>query len=196
MKVIDVTVDEIIDLGLEIARNDGFSALTIRDVATAARVSVGTVYNLFGDKDTLVGRIMERFWRQTLHVDLERIEAEAIPFLPKIARVYQLFRLRSTEFHNTLMQNFSVTPKLKDDARCTRMDYMQLIGDRIVNLLAAYPKLDSKLQDPNRRSELAVFIADSILSGVRRSAPSLGFVEELLFTYLITLAPNAEDEIR
>lgn len=195
MKIIDRSADEIIDLGLQMAKHQGFGTFTIRDVAQEAGVSVGTIYNLVGDKDTLVGRIMERFWRQTLNIDLERIEAEPIPFLPKVAKIYKLFKARSEEFHDTLLQNFAASPRVKDEARCARMDYMQLIQERIAELLRSYPLLDDALEKAHRQAEVSEFIADFILAGIRRSDPSLGFFEEVLASYLITLSPKAKSEI-
>ena len=46
----------------------GYSALTIRSVATACGVGVGTVYNYFASKDALVAAFMLEDWQQAMAV--------------------------------------------------------------------------------------------------------------------------------
>ena len=46
----------------------GYTALTIRSVATACGVGVGTVYNYFASKDALVAAFMLEDWQQSLAI--------------------------------------------------------------------------------------------------------------------------------
>ncbi|MFI5047518.1 MAG: TetR family transcriptional regulator [Acidimicrobiia bacterium] len=56
--------DEIIDVVCEILDTEGYEAATVRTVARRARVSLTTMYKLFGTVDELILRAVEH-WMQT-----------------------------------------------------------------------------------------------------------------------------------
>ncbi len=54
------TVDEILGAAARILVEDGYSALTTNDVAAAAGVSIGSLYQYFPNKDALLRALVER----------------------------------------------------------------------------------------------------------------------------------------
>ena len=53
MKRAAASLDEVIQRAIELISSDGVSSLTIRGLSEATGVSVGTLYNYFGDKTGL-----------------------------------------------------------------------------------------------------------------------------------------------
>lgn len=59
-----ISKEQILDAAYEIATSKGLGALSIRAVATACGVAVGTVYNSYPTKSDLVNDVVGRFWQQ------------------------------------------------------------------------------------------------------------------------------------
>ena len=54
--------DQLIDEAYQIASNDGISALSVRKVATACGIAVGSVYVYFPTKADLTTAVLTRFF--------------------------------------------------------------------------------------------------------------------------------------
>ena len=59
--------EEILKTSRELIRRQGWSAVSIRSVAAACGVSVGSIYNYFGSKAELVGATVESGWCEIFH---------------------------------------------------------------------------------------------------------------------------------
>src|SRR5262249_51647141 len=65
--------------GLAIARRSGLRAITVRGVATRARVNLGSFVYHFGSRDAFVGELLER-WYAPLMAELQiAVDAEGPP---------------------------------------------------------------------------------------------------------------------
>ncbi len=68
-------------------QEQGYSALTIRSVATACGVGVGTVYNYFASKDALVAAFMLEDWQRSMAIVLE-VSAQSKDAQPVFAAIH------------------------------------------------------------------------------------------------------------
>ena len=59
--------DDILAASREIISREGLPAVSIRSVAAACGVSVGSIYNYFDSKAELVGAAVESVWREIFH---------------------------------------------------------------------------------------------------------------------------------
>ena len=59
--------DDILAASREIISREGLPAVSIRSVAAACGVSVGSIYNYFDSKAELVGSAVESVWREIFH---------------------------------------------------------------------------------------------------------------------------------
>lgn len=59
--------DEILKTSRELIRQQGWSALSIRSVAAACGVSVGSIYNYFDSKAVLLGATVKSVWCEIFH---------------------------------------------------------------------------------------------------------------------------------
>ena len=64
MNTVVTSKDEILKASLELIRQQGWSAVSIRSVAAACGVSVGSIYNYFDSKSDLIGATVESVWRE------------------------------------------------------------------------------------------------------------------------------------
>lgn len=56
--------ETLLDAAYRLAQRDGIAALNIRGIAGECGVAIGSIYNHFPDKATLVTEVISRFWEQ------------------------------------------------------------------------------------------------------------------------------------
>jgi AcrR family transcriptional regulator len=56
---------QVLDAALELFSHQGYRATTIREIAEAAKVSVGSVYHHFPEKDAIFQTLLEEYWQVT-----------------------------------------------------------------------------------------------------------------------------------
>ena len=67
MNTIVTSKEEILQTSRELIRQQGWSAVSIRSVAAACGVSVGSIYNYFDSKADLVAATVESVWAEIFH---------------------------------------------------------------------------------------------------------------------------------
>lgn len=67
MNTIVTSREEILRISREIIQQQGWSCVSIRSVAAACGVSVGSIYNYFDSKASLMGATVESIWREIFH---------------------------------------------------------------------------------------------------------------------------------
>ena len=67
MNTVVTSKEEILKASRELIRQQGWSAVSIRSVAAACGVSVGSIYNYFDSKSALVGAAVESVWCEIFH---------------------------------------------------------------------------------------------------------------------------------
>lgn len=84
----DATAREIIDVVIDLIETQGYDAVQVRTVARSARVSLTTLYKLFGTRDELIVKALERWMDEYAYAALtmpERGES-AYDTLVRVAR--------------------------------------------------------------------------------------------------------------
>ena len=56
---------QVLDAALDLFSHHGFLATSVRDIARAAKVSIGNVYHHFPDKETIFRTLLDEFWAIT-----------------------------------------------------------------------------------------------------------------------------------
>ena len=64
MNIVVTSKDEILKTNRELIQKQGWSAVSIRSVAAACGVSVGSIYNYFSNKGELVAATVESIWAE------------------------------------------------------------------------------------------------------------------------------------
>ena len=73
------STDLILEKALLIAKREGVDKLSIRKIATACGIAVGSVYNYYPDKEALVTAMAEVFWNN-IFSDQERLYHHGMSF--------------------------------------------------------------------------------------------------------------------
>lgn len=73
MNTVVTSKEEILEASRELIRQQGWASVSIRSVATACGVSVGSIYNYFASKADLVGETVESVWCEIIHISGDSI---------------------------------------------------------------------------------------------------------------------------
>ena len=71
--------DKALDAAIDCFWQRGFAATSIRDLAAEMGINGPSLYNAFGDKQTLFARALDRYAQSTMRERIERLERTATP---------------------------------------------------------------------------------------------------------------------
>ena len=99
-KIIENLREKLVGEARKQVQEQGYGALTIRSVATACGVGVGTVYNYFASKDALVAAFMLEDWQKSMAA-VQAIAAESQTATPVFACIHRQL-LEFTNLHQAV----------------------------------------------------------------------------------------------
>ena len=99
-KIIENLQEKLIHEARRQVQQKGYGSLTIRSVATACGVGVGTVYNYFASKDALVAAFMLEDWQKSIAAILDTA-AQSQHAQPVFAAIHQQL-LVFTDLHQAV----------------------------------------------------------------------------------------------
>lgn len=73
------STEEILEVALLIAKKEGVDKLSIRKLASACGIAVGSVYNYYPDKESLVTALAETFWNH-IFSDQDKLYRQGMGF--------------------------------------------------------------------------------------------------------------------
>lgn len=178
MKKLNVTKEELISLGIDIAKEDGLSNITIRDFAKKADVSIGTVYHYFENKDNLLSEIIEGYWDKTINDEIENIVTNSTDFINSIEQIYSILFIKSSDFHKFLIRDLM---SIKSKTTSCQMNYhLEELKDQINTLLENHNDILLKINSFSNKDKFLNYLVDNIFSSLRRKDKSLGFMKDSL----------------
>lgn len=158
-------VEAIIDATARVLSEEGLERLTTNRVAERAGVSVGSLYQYFGNRDELVMAVAERHGQRMLQLLLDSVSSLATAPIPVAVRSYVGAMIRAhalePELHRALIQH----------VMASGLDVMQELDDLVFAAVRGYLEL--------HRRELVVVDLDAaawVLMTTVRSLTHLGAV--------------------
>ncbi len=121
---------QIIEAAAELFAEKGFHRTTTKDIALAADVSEGTIYNYFDNKDDLLLGIMEHLY-EAEHLDAQLINSlPAAPdeFLYSILEYHKVNVTQNNAMMQSVLSEILVNPQLR------QRYYRQLVSPQIQQL--------------------------------------------------------------
>ncbi len=134
--------EEILKISKELIQNEGTSSISIRKVAKAADIAVGSVYNYFGSKDDLVNEAIESVWREIFHGTQDEDVFNDI--ISCVTWMYKRMENGSKKYHEFFnLDSFSY---LKSDNN-QEQDHMDKTWRHILDGIVQVLKKDNKIRD-------------------------------------------------
>lgn len=164
-----INKQQILDTAFDIASASGLSGLSIRDVASACNVAVGTVYNSYPTKNDLVNDVVGRFWNEALADRMPRAEAgdDFIGFCQELAR--QLSEALTKFRDNWLAEIAALDARGLASARKREEACFKHIRGGLTVALERDPRVVAdRLQGALAPEPLCSFVWDSMLSSIKR----------------------------
>ena len=121
---------KIVDAAAELFAEKGFHRTTTKDIALAADVSEGTIYNYFDNKDDLLLGIMEHLYEEE-HLDVQLLNSlpeDASDFLVSMLEYHKLNVSHNNAMLQSVLSEILVNPQLR------QRYYLQLISPSIQKL--------------------------------------------------------------
>ena len=81
------STDKILEQAMEIAKKEGVDKLSIRKLASACGIAIGSVYNYYPNKDALATALAEEFWN-TIFADQNKLYHSGMGFTRFLEQYY------------------------------------------------------------------------------------------------------------
>lgn len=96
--------EQILEKTMEIAIREGVDAVSIRKLAVACNIAIGSVYNYYPNKDAVIAAVAEQFWDRILN-DQEKLYQKGMPFTTFLEQYYSFLYGRLAQYDKSwLMQ--------------------------------------------------------------------------------------------
>lgn len=164
-----INKQQILDTAFDIASTSGLSGLSIRDVARACNVAVGTVYNSYPTKNDLVNDVVGRFWNEALadRMPLAASGEDFISFCQELAR--QLAEALTKFRDDWLTEIAALDAQGLASARKREEACFDHIRRGLAFALDHDPKIATdRLHGALAPEPLCAFVWDSMLSSIKR----------------------------
>lgn len=94
------STDIILEKALLIAKKEGVDKLSIRKLATACGIAVGSVYNYYPDKDALITALADTFWKN-IFSDQNRLYHHGMGFTQFLEWYYSYIFAKMTPYDSS-----------------------------------------------------------------------------------------------
>lgn len=121
--------DKILEAALTIAKQEGVDKLSIRKLSSACGIAIGSVYNYYPDKETLVTAVAENFW-QSIFEDQEKLYHMDMGFLRFLEQYYSYLYAKLAPYDTSWVRDLQ--GKIPMD-ETMKLFHQILLEDRRVN---------------------------------------------------------------
>lgn len=176
-----INKQQILDTAFELASTRGLSGLSVREVARACGISVGTMYNSYPTKGELVNDVVGRFWSEALseHMRDATSGGDFIEFCRDLAT--QLDHTLKRFQNDWLSEIAALDTHDLVSAREREESCFVHVRRGLVVALQEDTRIDrSRLTGPLAPEALCAFVWDSMLSSIKRGDDSCETLFELL----------------
>lgn len=169
------TVAAILEATARLLVSEGYYAVTTDKIAETAGVSIGSLYQFFGNKESVVSALIKQLIEEDRRYFLENLQsAAALPAAQKVMRMIEVgFSVYKTK---TELRAALATVRLY----LTEQDYMAQSRKILMDLLRANLPPLSPGRDPDKVSYMAVTTYLSILNNSVLDKPSMMEDESLM----------------
>lgn len=95
-----ITTDKILEEALVLAKKEGVDKLSVRKLASACGIAIGSIYNYYPDKEALVTAMVEKFWTE-IFAGQEKIYRSGMGFICFLAQYYAYLYNKMAPYDNS-----------------------------------------------------------------------------------------------
>lgn len=185
MKKIDIGKEDVLKIGVEILTSGRSKTLTLRELSTQAGVSVGTLYNFFGDKEQLQREVLGYFWK-TAMLQEGLLHGDDIDFISHVEEAYGLFLSNFQKIHGVMSQNASTGSRNGDSLSAFPMTHIgKKLETWVEQLMDVHKDELMAIELKCTREELVNYIVATFMGSFIQGAESLGISMKALRAYLM-----------
>ena len=184
VKKIDVSKEDILKMGLALLTSGNAKILTLRDLSSQTGVSVGTLYNYFGDKEQLQREIFGYYWKKAMCQENQR-SVENIDFITHVEQSYKRFFDHFQKLHGAICQE-----KANDTDKCNMQENFPVkhvsakLEMWVQNLVALHADELAVKETKCTKEELVDYIVAVFIGNFVRGNDNLGIAMKTLKLYL------------
>ncbi len=179
-----ITRGELLEGAYRISDTHGLAALSVRSLAQACNVSVGTIYNHFSSKDELTTAVIELYFRRSVMDELCRLDA-GVGFVDYCENLYASLVTVLDRFRNRWLKDAGALPGAEKNA--ARIRERQILNHMLNGLIKVY-KVDRAISPTQPKGfdaeSVSRFALDNILSALHAGDDSCPVLFGLLRTTL------------
>lgn len=167
--------EQISDAAMEIAIREGVDHVSIRKLAAECGIAVGSMYNYYPDKETLIAAVAEQFWDRVL-IDQEKLYRRGMGFTMFLEEYYGFLYGRLSRYDKSWLAQMNGRSRQKDaicllrevldsDVRVNPAIWnMELNPDALVEYV--FVNLMALLQAGENNCRFFIFLLDHLLYDV------------------------------
>lgn len=180
MNTVVTSREQILGAAKEIAALEGVAQISIRGVAKACGVSVGSIYNYFPTKSELVIAVIEDFW-QGAFAGMPMDELKGLPLPDCFHRVYASLQSYMETFQKNWLKELSQLEKTeKQMGRSREQDYFSRIRSLFLTCLDNDPSIPQTIWSENFAKENFVEFCFENLMALLRTGKGDAFFRKVL----------------
>lgn len=179
MNEIANVAQEILCAAKALAAQNGVAGMNVRAVAAKCGIAVGTVYNHYPDKGTLIAAVVEDFWRGAFST-IDRDALAALPPVEAIEAFYSQLTGYLTTFQVDWLEQLSLLGAAeKQTGRAWEKKMLGRIVSFLEGILSSSAGVLRAYTKPERE-KLAQVIFDCLFAMLRRGETDFSFARALL----------------
>lgn len=110
------STDIILEQALLIAKKEGVDKLSIRKLAAACNIAIGSIYNYYPDKDALVTAVAERFWNHIFE-DQDKLYHRGMGFTQFLEWYYSYLNAKMSPYDGSWVRDLEGKIPKQDTVR-------------------------------------------------------------------------------
>ena len=188
--------DQIVEAAIREFARKGFSRTTINDIANAAGIGKGTIYEYFSNKEDIVHETFQ-FFMHSLEPDFQAILISRVSAKEKLRQILDSFsHFINSEYHNELMElmfefwSEAITDKSSKGAMFEEMiKFYQVYREIFADIIIEGMGDGSFRKDINPRSTAAMIVGtlESLMVQCTLESETLDFQDILKTVIIIVL---------
>jgi AcrR family transcriptional regulator len=184
-KIYDDLTEKILKEAKTIIVSKGYSRLNMREVAKASGIAVGTIYNYFPTKDTLMSELMYQYWMEFVAA-IQQVQQEDCELFVKFRKIYCLLESFLDTFKDTWLKLNGNEKGMTKEHHKQKQEVVDLFVDTLEQAINKYKtEKGSTVKQEISDKELASFIVQNFMLIAQMKQFEYSTFEMILKSYIL-----------